>query len=61
MGTKGGGGGGGEEVKSRDKTTRVYTLEFGDLCLIPTGRGMAKCDPDHVQGFILITISIVLI
>ena len=45
-GKRGGGG-----VRSRDKIT-----QFPLWRPVPQGRGVAKCGPDHDQGFILITI-----
>ena len=41
----------GGKVMSRDKIT-----EFPLWNSVPQGRGVTKCDPDHDQGYILITI-----
>ena len=44
-----------KEVKSIDKIT-----EFPLWRPVLQGRGVAKCDPDHDQGFVPITILIFL-
>ena len=46
---------GGKKVKSRDKI-----IEFPLWRSVLQGRGVAKCDPDHDQGFVLITILVFL-
>ena len=42
-----------KEIKSRDKIT-----EFSLWRPVPQGQGVAKCDPNHDKGFILITILV---
>ena len=44
-----------KKVMSRDNIT-----EFPLWKLVPPERGVAKCDTDHDQGFVLITISVFL-
>ena len=45
----------GEKVMSKDMITEFPLWEP-----IPQERGVSKCDPDHDQGFVLITILVVL-